>query len=141
MLVNENVIRVRYQETDQMGVVYHSNYLIWLETGRAELMRKIGLPYSELEEGGVKIVVVKAYLEYKKPARYDDLITIVTKLSSLEGPRVTFDYEVKNKDLLLAKGYTEHVFVNEQGRPALPKKTNPLLWQRLLSALEAKSTP
>ena len=139
MLVYENVIRVRYHETDQMGVVYHSNFLIWFEGARSEMMREIGLPYIEFEKAGVKIVVVKVYLEYKKPALYDDLVTIVTRLKSIKGPRITFDYEVKKEDLLLATGYTEHVFVNDAGRAALPEKINPKLWHRFISAIEANS--
>ncbi len=138
-MVNESKLRVRYQETDQMGVVYHANYLIWFETGRSSLMREIGLPYSEFEKNGLLLVVVKAFCEYKHPARYDELVTVVTRLNSIDGPRVTFHYEIKNEKRLLVKGYTEHVFVSKEGRPVALKKANPFLWNRFMSALENSS--
>ena len=136
MIKNETTFRVRYQETDQMGVVYHANYLVWFETGRTELMREMELPYIEFEKSGLLLPVLKAYCEYKHSARYDDQVTVITRLSSLQNVRLNFDYEIKRGSKLLAKGYTEHAFINEKGKPVALKKTNPFLWNRLCSSLE-----
>jgi len=136
LIKNETTFRVRYQETDQMGVVYHANYLVWFETGRTELMREMELPYIEFEKSGLLLPVLKAYCEYKHSARYDDQVTVITRLSSLQNVRLNFDYEIKRGSKLLAKGYTEHAFINENGKPVALKKTNPFLWNRLCSSLE-----
>lgn len=129
-------VRVRYQETDQMGVVYHANYLTWFEIGRTELMRKIGMPYAEFEKGGLYLPVLKAYCVYKHAIRYDDLITVITRLEQLENVRLTFHYEVRKEGKLYSSGYTEHAFINEKGRPVVLKKHSPFLWNCLLKALE-----
>lgn len=132
----ETEVRVRYQETDQMGVAYHANYLVWFEVGRTEFMRKIGMPYAEFEKGGLYLPVLKAYCEYKHAVRYDDLLTIITRLEQLQNVRLTFHYDVRRESKLLASGYTEHAFINEKGRPVALKKNSPFLWNCLLKALE-----
>lgn len=88
--------RVRYAETDQMGVVYHSEYLVWCEIGRTEFIRALGLPYSEMERRGALLAVVDASLRYHAPARYDDLVRVETSLSSVKSRAITFDYLIKN---------------------------------------------
>lgn len=132
----EYEIRVRYAETDQMGVVYYANYLVWLETGRSEYFRDMGMPYSEVEKNDILLPVTKVFCQYKSPARYDDVIRIVTSISSLQDVRIHFKYELfrKNSGELLAIAETEHAFVNRQGRPVVLKKHNPFLWKRLLEA-------
>ena len=135
MLINETTVRVRYEETDQMGVVYYANYMVWFEVGRTELMREFGLPYREFEENDLFFPVLRAYCEYKEPASYDDQLTIITRIKNILQVRVTIDYEICRADKLLAKGYTEHAFVNGKGKPVILKKTNPKIWKRLLEVV------
>jgi len=132
----ETGVRVRYKETDQMGLVYYANYLVWFEVGRTELMRSLELPYREFEKSNLYLPVLKAYCEYKQPARYDDELTIVTHLESLQNVRLIFNYEIFREKELLVSGYTEHAFVNDSGRPVVLKKFSPFLWNRLYQALE-----
>ncbi len=136
MVKNETTVRVRYKDTDQMGVAYYANYLVWFEVGRTEMMRSLELPYREFEKSSLFLPVLKAFCEYKHSARYDDELTIITFLGSLENVRITFNYEIRRNGEYLAGGYTEHAFVNEKGRPVALKKKNPFLWNRLCSALD-----
>lgn len=133
MKSGEAIVRVRYAETDQMGVAYYSNYFTWLEVGRTEYFRQMGMPYSEVEKNDILIPVTKAFCHYKSPARYDDTLRIVTNIASLQEVRIAFKYEVFRQETgeLLANGETEHAFVNRQGRPVVLKKHNPFLWKRL----------
>lgn len=135
MKKNQATVRVRYEETDQMGVAYHAKYLVWFEIGRTELMRSIGLPYIEFEKSKLFLPVLKAYCEYKHAARYDDELTIKTRLESLQNVRLTFNYDILREGKLIARGYTEHAFMNESGRPVALKKFSPFLWNRLCQAL------
>ncbi|MCR3923358.1 MAG: acyl-CoA thioesterase [Firmicutes bacterium] len=132
----ETLIRVRYEETDQMGVVYYANYFIWMEVGRTEYFRQIGMPYREVEKNEILLPVTKAFCQYKAPAHYDDTIRIVTNVASLQEVRIVFKYELfrGNTSDLLALGETEHAFVNMQGRPVVLKKQNPFFWKRMLEA-------
>lgn len=86
--------RVRYGETDQMGVVYHGNYLQYLEMGRVEWLRELGISYKRMEEGGIKLPVISVYLKYLKSAAYDDLITVTTRIKKLPQVKIVFDYEI-----------------------------------------------
>jgi acyl-CoA thioester hydrolase len=119
-------VRVRYAETDQMGVVYHANYLVWFEIGRVELMRQRGLDYKELEaEAGCGIAVVEATVRYKAPARYDDELVIETAVLKVRGPIIRFGYKILrvSDGLLLCEGETVHVVVGrDMKRRHLPKK-------------------
>src|SRR5277367_1217268 len=93
--VGEARVRVRYAETDQMGVVYHSNYLIWFEVGRVEFIRQLGLDYKRMEvEEGCGIAVVDAHVRYRAPARYDDELVIETRLLAARGPVIKFGYRI-----------------------------------------------
>jgi acyl-CoA thioester hydrolase len=87
-------LRVRYAETDQMGVVYHSNYLIWCEIGRTDYIRALGTPYAELERNGVALAVSEASLRCHAPARYDDIVRVETSLTEVRSRTVTFDYVI-----------------------------------------------
>jgi acyl-CoA thioester hydrolase len=124
--VFETRIRVRYAETDQMGVVYHSNYFIWFEVGRVELMRQLGFTYKEMErEDGCYIAVVDARCRYKAPARYDDEIIIRTHLKNVRESLIHFGYEAlrASDELLLAEGETTHIVINsEMARRPIPEK-------------------
>ena len=124
-------IRVRYAETDGMGVVYYGNYLTWFEVGRTDLLRQLGESYREIEENErIHLPVVEAHCRYHKPARYDDLVDIVTRASRPSRARVQFDYELSRAEdgVLLASGTTLHVAVGRDGRPCrLPRKLTELL--------------
>jgi acyl-CoA thioester hydrolase len=122
---NETRVRVRYAETDQMGVVYHSNYLIWFEVGRVEFIRQLGLNYKQMEEEGCAIAVVDVHVRYKAPARYDDELIIETRLLAARGPVVRFGYRIFRvpDGLLLCEGETMHVVVGmDMKKRSLPPK-------------------
>ncbi|SEP54983.1 acyl-CoA thioesterase [Flavobacterium urocaniciphilum] len=134
MKVYEFTVRVRYAETDQMGVVYHGNYAQYFEMGRVEWLRNLGVSYKWMEENGVMLPVVALEMNYKKPARYDDLLTVKTILKSQTSVKIEFDYEIYNEEKqLLTTGYSMLVFVDmKTGRPMVPpsyvtEKINPLL--------------
>jgi acyl-CoA thioester hydrolase len=113
---SSNKLRVRYQETDRMGIVYHSNYLIWFEIGRTELFRKIGVSYSELEKDGYYLVVTEANCQYRVPATYDDELEILTRLTELKNTTLTFNYEVRKGGTLITSGMTKHAFIDANGK-------------------------
>lgn len=115
-------VRVRYAETDQMGVVYHGNYAQYFEMGRVEWLRNMGVSYKWMEENGVMLPVVSLSMNYKKPARYDDLLTVKTILKNQTSVKIEFDYEIYNENSeLLTTGYSMLVFVDmKTGRPVLP---------------------
>lgn len=115
-------VRVRYAETDQMGVVYHGNYAQYFEMGRVEWLRNLGVSYKWMEENGVMLPVVSLSMNYKKPARYDDLLTVRTLFKSQTSVKIEFDYEIVNeKGELLTIGNSVLVFVDmKTGRPVLP---------------------
>lgn len=110
-------LRVRYKETDRMGVVYYSNYLVWFEVARTELFRFYGLVYKDLEEKGFFLPVVECSCRYKMPVRYDDLVRITTCFSVSGRMRLRFEYNVETGGRTAAEGYTDHVFVDEKGKP------------------------
>ena len=134
-------VRVRYAETDQMGIVYYANYLVWFELGRVELLRSLGLAYSKLEaDHGCILPVVSARCRYRAPARYDDEILIETRPAMLRGSVIKFAYRVLRKagdgeDLtLLAEGETVHVVCDDQ----LQRKPLPPKYKAAIKALMAK---
>ena len=124
--VYETSLRVRYAETDQMGVVYHSNYIVWFEVGRVEMLRELGFHYREMEkQDGTHIAVVEVRCRFKSPALYDDLITIRTRLLNVRESLLHFGYEVvrSSDGTLLAEGETIHLVVDgEFKRIRLPDK-------------------
>jgi len=122
-------VRVRYGETDQMGVVYHPNYFLYFETGRTELMRASGVVYSELEKSGVFLVVTQASCRYRAAARYDQELTILTRVDEVRKATVTFSYRVLGPGGgLLAEGSTELASVDRDKSPVrLPKEVSDLL--------------
>jgi len=122
-------VRVRYGETDQMGVVYHPNYFLYFETGRTELMRASGVAYSELEKAGVFLVVTQASCRYRAAARYDQELKIVTRVDQVGKATVQFSYRVLGPDgALLAEGSTELASVDAAKNPVrLPREVAELL--------------
>lgn len=124
--VGETRVRVRYAETDQMGVVYHANYLIWFEVGRVEFIRQLGLDYKSMErEEGCGIAVVDARLRYRLPARYDDELIVRTQLEAARGAVIRFGYKIVRAadEVLLCEGETVHVVVgSDMKKRVLPQK-------------------
>lgn len=122
MKEHEISVRVRYAETDQMAVVYHGNYAQYFEMGRVEWLRNMGVSYKWMEDNGIMLPVVSLTMNYKKPARYDDLLTIKTIFKSQTSVKIEFDYEIYNdKRELLTTGYSMLVFVDMKTlRPTIP---------------------
>lgn len=121
----ETRLRVRYAETDQMGVVYHSNFVIWMEVGRVELLRSLGFTYREMEQDGYHLPVAEVKCRYKAPAKYDDVIRIRTKIVNLRGYLIHFFYEIlRDEDgTLLAEGESVHIVVGpDMQKSPLPEK-------------------
>jgi acyl-CoA thioester hydrolase len=114
-----SIVRVRYAETDKMGVVYHSNYLIWFEVGRTDWLRETGCTYRDMEADGIQLPVIEVHCEYRQGARYDDDVEIRTRAKKLSPVRVQFDYEaIRRADgAILATGHTVHAAIDRQGRP------------------------
>jgi acyl-CoA thioester hydrolase len=123
--------RVRYAETDQMGVVYHANYLVWMEIGRVELVRSRGWNYKDLEKSeGLLLSVVEASVRYVSPARYDDEVTVETEVLQAGSRLIVFGYKITAapEGRLLATGSTKHCWLNREMKPArLPERYRPLL--------------
>ncbi len=136
-LSSKTILRVRYAETDQMGIVYHSNYLIWFEVGRSELFRELNLPYTEFEEQGLGLAVVEANCRYRRPTHYDDELIIVTEIDRMTSKSITFSYLVYREETLVAEGKTVHVFINKDGRPSDVRKYP--IWQRLQPVFEKQT--
>jgi acyl-CoA thioester hydrolase len=116
-VVCETRLRVRYAETDQMGIVYHSNHFIWFEVGRVELLRQLGFTYKEMErEDGCHIAVVDARCRYKAPARYDEEIIVRTHLKNIRESMIHFGYELLRAadGMLLAEGETTHIVIDHE---------------------------
>lgn len=117
---------VRYAETDQMGVVYHANYVIWCEIGRTKLIEDIGFRYADMEKEGVMSPVTKIHLNYVKPAIYGQDVTVKTRIINYTGVRVTYSYEIYADQVLLVTGESEHVCVDAKTfRPIQMKKRFP----------------
>jgi acyl-CoA thioester hydrolase len=121
MTSGEITIRVRYAETDRMGLLHHANYLIYFEQGRTELLRSYGVSYKDLEDQGFLLVLTKIEVKYRWPARYDDLLTLKTIVMRTTSVRIDHRYEVYCEGRLLAEGASTLACVDRDGRPqALP---------------------
>jgi acyl-CoA thioester hydrolase len=121
-VTHETTVRVRYGEVDRMGVVYHANYLAYFEQGRTELLRSLGRSYRDFEDAGLLLVVVDAGLEFRRPAGYDDLLRVRTRLAEARGARLRFEYEVERvaDGVLCATGHTTLATTDARGRPIRP---------------------
>ncbi len=117
MKIFEIPIRVRYEETDAMGVVYYANYLVWFEVARTEFLRSAGFSYRRMEEEGYRLMVVEASCKYESPCRYDDLVTIQAGLSGIRNTSLSFDYKVLLDGKVAATGKTAHVFTDASTKP------------------------
>ncbi len=118
-------IRVRYAETDQMGIAYYANYLVWFEVGRTEFCRKRGFCYADLEALGYRLVVTDVNCRYRNAARYDEAITVRTWLKGMNRRMITFGYRIlrKEKEEVIAEGETRHLCLDLNGKPkSLPQE-------------------
>ena len=125
-----SVVRVRYAETDKMGVVYYAHYLVWFEIGRTEWLRETGWTYRAMEDDGFGLPVIEAHCEYKASARYDDELAIRTSARLVTPIRLAFEYTVvrRGDDATIATGHTVHAAVDRSGRPVrLPARVKDLL--------------
>ncbi|MHA6250602.1 acyl-CoA thioesterase [Oceanobacillus sp. CAU 1775] len=140
-------MRVQYKDTDQMGVVHHSNYITWFEVGRTESMRDQGISYRKMEEMDLLLPVLDVQLSYKRPAHFDDCVAIYTKLASYSPVRLEFHYEVRRISEegfvpdnavvvepvgeLLTKGTTKHMWINPEWKPVRLNRAAPEIYQKL----------
>lgn len=123
MIHHQTRVRVRYPDTDKMGVVYHAVYIEYMETGRTEMLRDLGLPNAELESRGVMLPVLEAYVRMLRPARYDELLTIHTFVRDPITARMRLEYEIRRGEELLATGFTSHAFTTvETMKPVRPPR-------------------
>ncbi len=138
MVVNESKVKVRYQETDQMGVVYHANYLVWFEIGRTNLIEQLGFNYADMEHRGVVSPVIDIEAKYKKPLKYGDTATVKTIIEKYDGFRVVYYYEIFNESGELAvTGRTTHVCVKKETfRPISIRKSFPDWHEAYMKAAE-----
>lgn len=113
-------INVRYAETDQMGVVYHGNYLAWFEVARTRMFKDVGISYKKIEEDGYHLPVLEVAVKYHRPALYDDDLEVVARLEEKPVLRIRINYKVYRGDTLLVTGSTTHAFIDREGRPVRP---------------------
>jgi len=136
MQVFETTVRVRYAETDQMGVVYHANYLVWFELGRSALLDSVGLDYVNLEKEGFVSPVINVDANFKSPVRYGDRVTIKTCLKDYDGLRTTYAYEIQVGDRVCATGTSVHVCVRvKDARPVSLRRSLPQ-WHKVYEELK-----
>lgn len=127
----ETYITVRYVETDQMGIVHHSNYYAWFEVARTEFIASRGIKYSDMEKIGVMLPLIESGCNYKIGAKYEDQLIITTTITNITPVKVEFKYDVirKNDGKLIASGFTKHVFVNNSFKPVNLQKHFPKIWE------------
>ena len=116
MISSETSIVVRYAETDMMGIVYHANYLPWLEMGRTQLLKERGFPYTELEAQGLFLPVIEINVKYRCPAKYDDTIVVRTVMQEKPFVKIRLEYEVLKEGEAIATGHSVHAFMNSDGQ-------------------------
>jgi acyl-CoA thioester hydrolase len=137
---HETEIRVRYAETDKMGIVHHSNYLIWFEAGRSELCRARGFSYKEMEQDNALMVVAETYCRYKSPAYYEDVLTVRTQVAEVRSRSIRFIYEIvrDSDEMLLAEGETLHLVTDDNKKVKLIPD---IYKERLLAETTAEAFP
>ena len=130
---SKHSVRVRYAETDQMGVVYYGNYAQYFEVGRVEALRDVGMSYKSLEDRGYMLPVSSLEVKYKAPAKYDDLLQIETRITEMRGARLVFDYTIRVDDRIIATGITTLVFISKTNMKPIQPPTD---FTELLSKYE-----
>ena len=128
--------RVQYYETDQMGVVHHSNYIRWMEEARTDFLSRIGWDYDTLEKAGIISPVVAVDCKYKTSARYADVIDIAVKIEEFKGVKMKVVYEMKRGDEVVCEGHSEHCFLDRDGKILNMKKVNPEFFAALSKYVE-----
>jgi len=138
MLISETHFVVRYAETDQMGIVHHSNYPIWFEAGRTDFIKKMGMPYSGIEKEGLLLPLLELNCRYKSPARYEDEVVVKTSIKEVTFTRTVFCYDVyKAADKkMLACGETVHVWTDRNLKPVNIKKRAPHIYELLQKCMK-----
>ena len=131
------IIRPRYEETDQMGVVYHGNYYRYFEVGRCEYLRALGYSYRGLEEAGISLPVVESRCRYRVPILYDQEIIIRTRIETFQGVKIAFDYQLLDQETgqLLAEGQTTHAFVGKDMKPLRIRRLDPPFVEKIKAAM------
>ena len=117
MITSSTDIEVRYAETDMMGIAHHASYLPWLEIARGNLLKERGISYAKLEESGIMLPVVEIKMNYRRPATYDDIVTINSVIKERPFAKIRVDYELQKEDQIIADGYSVHAFINQSGQP------------------------
>lgn len=137
MIISQTSLIVRYAETDQMGVVHHSNYPVWFEAGRTDFIRKMGMPYSKIEESGAMLPLLELKCIFKGFARYEDEIVVKTYIKEHTGTRLLFHYEVcrAGNDKVLTEGETLHVWTDNNLKPVNIKKYRPEISELIEKAI------
>lgn len=137
LLTVDTKLRVRYKETDKMGVVHHSNYYVWFEVARTDYMREQGISYNQMEQRGFMLPLTETHCKYIEGAIYDDIVIIQTAMTGFSGARLTMEYKaIREKDnRLLAEGKTIHAVTNKNLRPVNIKKQDPELYQLFLGCI------
>jgi len=138
MFISDTKFIVRYAETDQMGIVHHSNYPIWFEAGRTDFIKKMGLPYSKIEEMGILLPLIELKCSFKGAARYEDEVIVKTRIKEFTPVRIIFYYEVvkEGETSCLTSGETMHAWTTKELKPINIKKHAPQIYQLLCVAAE-----
>lgn len=134
-MISETKIKVRYQETDQMGVAHHSVYPVWFEEARTNFIKEIGVSYSEIEKMGIMLPLSKLNCKYIKPALYEDILIIQTKIKCITNVKIQFEYKVFKDDNIINEGETEHPFVDKNFKLINLKKANKELFDLINSVV------
>jgi len=132
--VNETKLVTRYVETDQMGIIYHSNYFVYFEVGRTDLLKNYDMKYKDMEEKDIMLPVIEVNCKYKVSAKYADELIIKTKIEKLSPTRITFSYQIVREvdQVLLAEGFTDHAFVSKtKAKPMNLKKVKPEIYEKM----------
>jgi acyl-CoA thioester hydrolase len=137
-MITETEIVVRYAETDQMGIVHHSNYAVWFEAARTDFTDQLGYRYADMEASGILLPLTDLQCSFKKPARYGQTVVIRTRIERLTGVRIIFAYEVLDRETgeLLATGETRHAWTGRDLKPLNLKKKKPVVYEALQGSAE-----
>lgn len=135
MRAHTSRIKVRYSETDQMGVVHHSSYYPWYEVARSDFLQDIFASYKEIEDMGLLLPLINSHCEYKKPAKYGDEVCVTARLESVNRVKMVVSYEITVFDNLLATGYTTHAFVDKDFKIVNLEKRFPEMYEKLVACL------
>lgn len=134
MYKNRFSFRVRYEETDRMGIVYHSNYIVWFDMGRTEFLRALGYAYSDLEKEGVWLPIIEVGCTYKNPAKYDEEVMVETHIEELTRVKIRFGYKVYRGEELLVEGFTVQAFTTDKLKPIGLNRVRPDIYKMLSDA-------